>query len=559
MKLPNPSVVGLACLFLLFSGIRSYSQKEKKGKEKPAAQAETRQEIEAQFIEALQEKITGNHKISLALFSAFVRKYPQIAAGHYEFGELSALNGIYSQALPAFQKAVELEPNNKWYLVRLAEMYDFLKMNKEARETYKKLADAYPKELEFALSAASILVDEGRLSEAIDLLEKVEQQIGVTQEINLEKYRLFMAQKKFTEALKELDKLQKAYPKETLYPGMAAEVYYSKGDKKKALEMFELILKNDPNNPLIHLSLADYYRKEKEPGKSFHHLEKAFENPQVEMDKKMMILLSLLEEVKNSEEYSQQAEKLTQILTEVHPEDPKSWSIRGDFFLEKKRWRDALGAFRQVLSIEKAKFIFYRQCFQLARRLEDYEALMKYAEEAEDFFPVQPEISLYKGLALMKAGKVNEAGEILSYGKEMVIDNPELTAEFHAALALLAAANKENQEAENRFEKAIHTFGKSSYIRAEYSRFLAEAGKTEKAMAQAEEAIRLSPETPEGYIAKSMVLHKTGKNNEAESAMEQGIKSGASEIRRALILYAEILEQNGKTSKAAEIRKQADK
>lgn len=559
MNLPNSSVLGLICVFILFGAAKALPQKEKRGKEKVTGPGETRQEIEAQFIEALQEKITGNYKTSLALFAAFVRKYPEIAAGHYEFGELSALNGIYSQALPAFQRAVELEPNNKWYRVRLAEMYDFLKMYKEARETYKKLSEMYPKELEYALSAASILVDEGRLSEALALLDKVEQQIGVTQEINLEKYRLFMAQKKFNEALKELEKLQKAYPKETLYFGMAAEVYFSKGDKKKALEMFETILKNDPSNTLIHLSLAEYYRKEKDPAKSFYHLEKAFENPLVEMDKKMMVLLSLLEEVKNSEEYSRQADTLTRILTEVHPEDPKSWSIRGDFFLEKKRWREALGAFRRVLSLEKSKFIFYRQCFQLARRLEDYGELKKIAEEAEELFPVQPEISLYKGLALLKTGKLSEAGEVISYGKEMVIDNPELTAEFQTASAMLSAAGKDNAEAENRFEKAVATYGKSAYIRAEYARFLTETGKFDKALVQAEEAIKLSPETPEGYLAKAGALFKSGKSTEAEDVMAAGLKVGAGEIKRAVMLYADILESNGNKAGAEEIRKQAEK
>jgi tetratricopeptide (TPR) repeat protein len=548
-------------MFLLVSvyiSMPAFAQKNKKGKEIAELPTESKQDIEALFIGALQEKITGNHKTALALFAGFVKKHPEIAAGHYEFGELSALNGIYSQALPAYLRAVELEPGNKWYRVSLAEMYDFLKMYKEARETYKKLADLYPKELEYALSAASILVEEGRLPEAMDLLEKVEQEIGITKEINLEKYRLYMAMKKYQEALRELDKLQSVYPEETLFSGMAAEVYYAKGDKKKALEMLELIVKNDPDNTLIHLSLADFYRKERDPAKSFFHLERAFENPEVEMDKKMMILLDLLEEVKNSEEYASQTETLTRILTEVHPEDPKSWSIRGDFFLQRKQWREALASFKKVLALENAKFIFFRQCFQLARRIEDYALLSRLTAEAEDLFPVQPEISLYKGLALTKQGKTEEASETLSYGKEMVIDNPQLTAEFYAAIGILSASKGQTAEAENFFEKALSLFPADYLIRADYAAFLLANGQSQKALVQAEESIRLEGEMPEGFLLRGEILQKTGNVREARSAMDQCLKKGGGEIKRALILYAAILSAEGDTKKAGEIIKQAE-
>jgi tetratricopeptide (TPR) repeat protein len=558
MNIKMPVLLFTASLVLACISMTASAQKTKKGKATAEILSETRQDIEALFIEAIQEKITGNHKTALALFAGFVKKYPEIAAGHYEFGELSALNGIYSQALPAFIRAVELEPKNKWYRVSLAEMYDFLKMYKEARETYKKLADLYPKDLEYALSAASILVEEGRLPEAMDLLEKVEQQIGVTKEINLEKYRLYMAMKKYQEALRELEKLQSVYPEESLFTGMAAEVYYAKGDKKKALEMLELIVKNHPDNTLIHLSLADFYRKERDPAKSFFHLERAFENPEVEMDKKMMILLDLLEDVKNSVEYTTQAETLTRILTEVHPEDPKSWSIRGDFFMQRKQWRDALTSFRKVLALENAKFIFFRQCFQLARRVEDYALLSRLTAEAEELFPVQPEISLYKGLALYKLGKAEEAAETISYGKEMVIDNPQLTAEFYAAIGILSASKGQPAEAENFFEKALGIFPADYLIRADYAAFLSANGQLQKALVQADESIKLEKEMPEGFLIRSELLQKTGNLREARTAMEQCLKNGGGEIKRALILYASILSAEGDIQKAGEIKKQAE-
>lgn len=520
--------------------------------------AYTKQEIEAEFLDALQQKLIGNSKISLTLFGAFIKKYPDVAAGHYQFAELSVANGIYSQALPAYQRAAELDPQNKWYLLGLAELYDFLKMYKESKDVYKKLSELYPSELEFALSAVSILVQEGKLPEAVGLLDKIEQQIGVTADINMEKYRLYMVQKKYPEALAELGKLQAQYPDETLYLGMSAEVYYAKGDKKKAMEAYEKILAADSNNTLIHLAIADYYQKEKNLDNAFYHLEKAFENPEVEIDKKVMILLSFLDQAKNSDVHRKEGEKLTRLLTEVHPKDPKSWSIAGDYCLEQKNWRGAMEAFRQSAELDPSKFILFRQTAQLAIRTEDYATLKKVAETTEELFPMQPEVFLYKGIALNRAGKPGDAGEALRYGMELVIENPLLTSDFWAALGRTAALEKDMPKAYGYFQKAITAAPENYWGYVQYARTLVDDRQYEKARSYAESAVRLAPDYPEGYMVKAQILKETGDLPGATENIEKALKNGGNQIKSALLLYADITEKNGNPAKAAQIRAEAN-
>lgn len=552
----------LVCALAGVSGAFSLSASAQKNRQQPSTAAApgayTKQEIEAEFIEALQEKLIGNSKISLTLFGAFIKKYPDVAAGHFEFGELSVANGIYSQALPAYQRAVELEPQNKWYLVGLAELYDFLKMYKESKDVYKKLSELYPTELEFAISAVSILVQEGKLPEAIGMLDKIEQQIGVTAEINMEKYRLYMAQKKYTEALAELAKLHTQYPHETLYLGMSAEVYYAKGDKKKALEAYEKILATDSNNTLIHLAVADFYQKEKNLDKAFYHLEKAFVNPEVAIDKKVMILLSFLDQAQNSEIHRKEGEKLTRLLTDVHPQDPKSWSVTGDFCLEQKNWRGAMEAFQKSAELDPSKFILFRQTAQLAIRVEDYATLKKVAETTEELFPMQPEVFLYKGIYLSQTGKSADAEEALRYGMGLVIENPLLTSDFWAALGRTAAGKKDMPKANEYLQKAIQSAPENYWAQLQYARTLADNRQYDKALPFADKAISLAPEFPEGYVAKAQILKETGDLPGATENIEKALTHGGKQIKGALLLYADITEKNGNSTKAAQIRAEAN-
>lgn len=542
------ALLGMAFLCL---ATETYAQKKMYSNK---AEPPSKEEIQAEFITALQEKLIGNTQSAYTLFQAFTQKYPDVAAAHFELAELSVDKKLYSQSIPSYLRAIELEPKNKWYMVRLAQIYDFMKLYKEAKEQYKKLSNLYPSEIEFTLSAVSILEEQGQLSEAIDMLNKIEVTIGVTPDIALEKYRLYMAQKKFNEALKELEKLQAQYPKESLYIGMAAEVYYAKGDKKKALEAYQQILQKDSNNTLIHLAIADYYQKEKDLGNAFIHLEKAFANPAVNIDKKVMILLSFLDQAKRSEIHRLQGEKLNKLLTEKHPENPKSWSIAGDYALEQSNWRTAKECFEKVISLDASKFIFFQQVGQLSIRLEEYRDLEKMALKAEEMYPLQPEVYLYKGVAFLHTGKLADAEEALNYGKELVIENPLLTSDFYAALGTLYALKKEEQSSTENYEKAIQISPNNYFAFQQYASY----SNSPKAFMMAEMSITLAPKLPETYATKAKLSFKNKDMSAATDLMEKSIKYGGNQIKSALLLYADIIEQNGNASKAAQIRAEAN-
>ena len=550
-----PVVFLFSGILFLVAGIDAQAQRNKPAPGTSANEPETKQSIQAELISALQEKFIGNPKGAISLLEAFTQKHPEIAAGHYELAELYVSNNMYSQALEEYKKATALDGKNKWYWVSLAEMYDYLKLYKESKEIYKKLAAMYPNELEYALSAVSILLQQGQLEEALDILTKIESEIGVTESINMEKYRLYMAQKKFLDALKELEKLQSLSPNETLYMGMAAEVYYAKGDKKKALESYLKILQIDSNNALIHLAIADYYQKEKELDNAFHYLEKAFANKAVDVDKKVMILLSFLEQAKNSDAHRKEGERLTKLLTETHPESPKSWSIAGDYALEQKNWRMALDDFGKVIEIDASKFIFFRQVGELSIRVEDYQKLQALASTSEEMYPMQPETFLYKGIALTQSNKFADAEKALNFGKELVIENPTLASNFMAALGTLYALKKETAKANESFDKAIQLAPGNYWAYQQYAMY---APTPEKGVSMADKSIMLAPEFPETYAAKAKVLYKKNNLTEATLAIEKAFQNGGNQIKSTLLLYADISEKNGNAAKATQLRAEAN-
>ncbi len=251
--------------------------------------AYTKQEIEAEFIEALQEKLIGNSKISLTLFGAFIKNTPMWPQAILSSGNFPWPTAFTRRRFPLTKGPWNWNrrTNGTWWA--LAELYDFLKMYKESKDVYKKLSELYPTELELRFSAVSILVQEGKLlrkPSACWIKIEVNRTPfeGVTAEINMEKYRLYMAQKKVhTERLgRNWPSLHAHVPARNLVLGhVGGGILCQMGDKKEALEAYEKILATDSNNTIIHSAVADFYQKEKNLDKAFYHLEKASVNLEV--------------------------------------------------------------------------------------------------------------------------------------------------------------------------------------------------------------------------------------------------------------------------------------
>jgi len=60
--------------------------------------------------------------------------------------------------------------------------------------------------------------------------------------------------KNIDKATKELNRLIQLNPNEPKYYGMLGEIYQNAGQKEKAKQAYDALLKIDPGNPFVHLS-----------------------------------------------------------------------------------------------------------------------------------------------------------------------------------------------------------------------------------------------------------------------------------------------------------------
>ncbi len=113
-------------------------------------------------------------------------------ASMYELSELYARDGRIDLAEQMMRKAVMLNSANKWYQIRLAQVYKFQGNYEGYAEIYRGLLKKDPTNTEYygELSSALLLLE--KYDEAITVFNEIERQIGVNEVLSLQKQQIYL-------------------------------------------------------------------------------------------------------------------------------------------------------------------------------------------------------------------------------------------------------------------------------------------------------------------------------------------------------------------------------
>ena len=140
------------------------------------------------------------------------------------------------------EKAIKLEPDNNWYQLLYANLLINGLRYKEATAIYEKLAKANPEDLNYYYDWAEGCIYMGKYIDAIDVYNLLEKKTGVSEELSLQKEKLYLELKKTDKAIEEIQNLVKAFPTETSYYNYLADLYLMDGNTSKAYEIYQKIL-----------------------------------------------------------------------------------------------------------------------------------------------------------------------------------------------------------------------------------------------------------------------------------------------------------------------------
>ena len=241
------------------------------------------------FSKGLEAKYNENFPLAIANFEEALKFYDEDDASMYELSALYQQTGRNSEALTMIQRAVNLQPDNKWYQIRLAQLH---LQNSDYRtfiNIYDKLMEAEPDNLEYVETYIDVLLRVGDFDKVIEKLDVLEQQIGKNEYIYIQKIQIYDEQGKKDKAIEEMEKLVEFMPDNTRYHALLAEAYRKAKRDKDAYQQYMKIKELDPEDKYVNVSLMDYYLSVDNKDKAFEEFLEALKNQNLEYDTKVQL------------------------------------------------------------------------------------------------------------------------------------------------------------------------------------------------------------------------------------------------------------------------------
>ena len=503
------------------------------------------------LIDAKRMAITGNENDAMDLLRKYVEKYPADPNGHFELARLLADSKNMPDAISQMEKALDLYPDNTWYRLFAAELYQFSGKYPEAIKIYDRIIQDDPDNIDNYYQLASLYISAGRYNEAIKAYDQIEKKIGVTEEISLQKQKIYLLQKDFQEAESEMKKLIAANPGETRYLAILAEMYMSENQQNKAFELYQQILKADPEDPYIHMTLADFYRKQGKKEQAFEELKTGFANPALDIDTKVAILLSFYNINEVFEGLKDEAETLAGILVATHPSNPKGYAIAGDLYVQDKKYEEALNSFLRAAGLDDSKYVIWEEILRLSLILEKYDQVLEYGKTATELFPDQPILYIMKGLACFQLKQYQSALQDYNLALKLVGGDNDIFAQVYMHLGDTYHALNEPEESDKAYEKSLLYRDDNAYVLNNYAYYLSVRNKDlDKAEKMSKHSLDIEPGNSSFQDTYGWIMYKLGKYEEAEKWIGKALEDSSGVSAEVLEHYGDVMYRLGRSESA---------
>ncbi len=508
-------------------------------------------ESTARIIEAKKQEFLDNRAHALILYDEASKADPGNDAAWYGLAKLHVEEGFVEDAEEFALKAVNLDPQNKYYNLLLADIYFIQDKNEKGLQIQQKMVEEHTTDTNLKISLLSTLLYLQEYEKAIDVLDEIERTGGFNNELSLQKQRVLLEMGEVERAIEEARKLLTYFPNEVSYMEILGELYQEAGKDEEAYRVYQEMLEAQPENAMARLLLADYYRNKGDEEKSFEQLLKAFESPQMGLEGKASILATYYYLSEDDPSYLEPARKLARLMLDRHPDDARSNAIYGDFLYRDQKFDEALEHYYRAATNDPSEFGFWHQSLIITSQMEDFEAMAEISEEALEYFFEQPLLYFFNGLANYQLGNYEQAISILTSGKDYAFTDDELFGQF---LTLLGDSHYQADNHSSSFqyyEEAITLDPDNAYALNNYSYYMSVINENlEKALEMSAKSLEIQPDNAAFLDTFGWIKYKMGDYKEARKWIEKSLEKAESKSAVVLEHFGDVLYQLGEKESA---------
>ena len=514
------------------------------------------------FLEAMTEREKGNASAAFELLRHCLEINPEASEAYYYLAHYYLGMKQNGKALEAFRKASELEPDNVSYLETLAQMYLQSQDLKAATETFEKLSKAEP-EREDVLGMLVQLYseDEKQYSKAIDILNRLEEIDGMNERISYAKADLYWKMDNGKAALAEMKKLADQYPYDLNYRNAYADMLLANDQDKKAFDIYRGILKEEPGNSKVLMSLRTYFLAKGNTAAADSITIKILTESNANTDEKIYILRQEVMESENNGGDSIKVLSLFERTISAKDSDPGIGLLMASYMQLKNMPKEDINRVLEgVLNKAPDNASARLQLIADAWEKKDLDRVVNLCAAARQYNPDEMAFYYYQGVALAQQDKNAEAIEAFRNGIGVIKEDssPDIVSDLYAILGDLLHQDGYKQEAFAAYDSCLQWKPENYSCLNNYAYFLCEDGEDlEKAEKMSYKAIKAEAKNATFLDTYAWILFKQERFAEAKIYIEQTLQCDSDSSAVIIEHAGDIYAKCDNIDKAVELWKEA--
>lgn len=406
-------------------------------------------EFQEYFFEALKQKGIENYDRAVDALHKCLNLNSKLPVIYFELGKNYNKLKNFGAAEENLKKAIEMQPDNVWFLDELYDVYFQQDDIKNALKTIKQLVKYHP---DYKEDLAALYVREEKYKQALDLLDELDADFGLSESRDAMRNDIYSITGNADDRIENLEQRIANNPNNEDNHLKLIYRYSQTGDQKNAYKAAKNLLKVKPDSKFVHLALYKFYLQDEKVEEAISSVKKVLTSPEINADAKTKVLKDFVAFVAKNPEYESDLIDITALIDDN--KDAQTHSDLGQYYLQAGDKVKALTNFKEALKQSPNDFKLIKDVLLLELDIKDYNAVITDSERALELYPAQPILYLVKGVAQNNSGEPKKAIDNLEMGLDFLIDNPSMKADFYSQLSLAYKALNNISKSETFAKKA---------------------------------------------------------------------------------------------------------
>ncbi len=528
----------------------TYGQKKKKESpltEKLAQDIELK--AESSFIEGEKQLVLENYTKAYDLFLLSLELSPDNPVIHFKISEVLVKNGDPAKGLEHIDKAIDLDPTNKYYYIFKSDIQKAEKDYQGAANTLEEMIRLIPGNENFYYDLAAIYQFQNKWDLALKYYDLVEKEFGLTESILYEKQKIYLKQNNMDMLIADWDRLIADNPYEPSYVLELCNILISNNMLEEARRRLKDFNTQETRNPNVYLLLSEISRKQGDFKESLSLLKAPIESPEVEVLPKIQLLNNYLQ-IARINDLQEEIIVLLELLIVTHSNIYEAVAFGGDAYFQLEDFKKARELYLSAVEIDPGIFGAWQNIISIDAQNEEYDSLISHTGRALEYFPNQSILYYYNGVGNYMQENYRDAIRSLEQGKKYTSDKDMLSV-FYGQLGDAYHSAENFEKSYDSYELALDNDPDNDHVLNNYSYYLSlEGAELDKAKTMSEKLIKANPDNGTYLDTYGWVLYMRGEYLEAEEILKKA--SELIEDGTVLEHYGDVLFKLGKVQQAVE-------